>query len=88
MPTRYPEAAGKPYRPSNGTEGEMFMEQFCNRCGHDEAYQNGTGDSCEIVANTLFYALNDPKYPKEWKRDSNGEPTCTQFKPTARTGRG
>ena len=79
MPTRYPEAAGEPYRPSNGMEGMMFMEQFCDRCVSDKAFREGTGDSCEIVCNTLVYDTEDPEYPKEWVRDSNGEPTCTKF---------
>ena len=74
-----PELEGKLYRPSNGTEGEMFMEQFCYKCVHDKAYQDGTGDSCEIICNTMVYSIDDPNYPKEWVFDSKGQPKCTKF---------
>jgi hypothetical protein len=31
----------EPYRPSNGTEGEMFQEQWCEKCEHDLAARKG-----------------------------------------------
>ncbi len=75
MPIKLPECAGKPYRPSNGTEGEIFQEMFCYRCVHDE------GDGCEIVLLSWLYKIDEPKYPKEWVFDKEGCPTCIKFKP-------
>lgn len=74
------------YRPSNGTEGHAFIEHFCGRCVKDEAYRHG-GDSCPIVANTLAYGIDDPRYPREWIEDDDGsDPRCTAFEPTSRAG--
>lgn len=72
MPVHYPEAAGKPYRPSNGTEGMMFEEEFCCRChvGIDE---------CDIVVRAHAFSLRDSDYPSEWVYDADGRPTCTAF---------
>lgn len=61
----------KPYRPSNGTEGEMFMEEFCFHCARDAKFretQDGE-DGCPILADTYVYEKDDPKYPKEWVYD-------------------
>jgi len=71
--------AGKPYRPSNGTEGEMFMEDFCYQCAHDEEFQRTGNNGCEVLANAMIFNINGEKYPKEWIRDNKGYPTCTKF---------
>jgi hypothetical protein len=70
----------RPYRPSNGAEGMDFIDRWCGRCLHDEAYRNGTGNSCPIVANSLVFGVDDPKYPKEWVQDEPwGNARCTAF---------
>jgi hypothetical protein len=64
----------KPYRPSNGTEGEFFMAQFCYRCSkHD------TEGGCPIQFATMSYEITDAEYPKEWIYDADGKETCTAF---------
>lgn len=73
--------AGKPYRPSNGTEGMCFMGEWCDCCARDEKFretQDGA-DSCPIAAATFVYAVDDPKYPKEWVYDAKGHPICTAW---------
>jgi hypothetical protein len=82
--------AGKPYRPSNGTEGEIFMCGWCDRCERDRAYRNDEGDSCPIVAAAFAYSIGEPGYPKEWVYAADGGgPVCTAFveegKPTGPT---
>jgi len=73
-PVRFKDEAGKPYRPSNGTEGEIFMEKWCERCMLD------TEDNpCEILTSTLAFEIDDPEYPKEWRYDFDGRPMCTKF---------
>lgn len=74
MPYRIPGAAGKPYRPSNGSEGMMFAEQFCGRCKKS----NG-GEPCSIFDFAFWNDIGDEGYPQEWVHDANGEPACTAF---------
>ena len=68
----YPEYAGRPYRPSNGTEGMLFEERFCDRCVR-------FASECEIYAYASCYPLDSPLYPKQWVYDEEGKPTCTAF---------
>lgn len=75
MPVHYPQCAGEPYRPSNGTEGEFFHEQFCYRCRHDQDEDN----PCGIHTAALVFSLAASDYPKEWVYDPEGRPTCTAF---------
>lgn len=60
----------RPYRPSNGTEGELFCEEWCYLCIHEV--------ECEILTRTFIHDINDPEYPKEWIQDDDG-PQCTAF---------
>lgn len=75
----------EPYRPSTGTEGADFQEQWCCRCRRDQAFQEtfdspyGPEEGCPIVADTFVYEIDDPKYPKEWIYDADGRPICTAF---------
>ena len=71
MPIEIPKLAGKPYRPSNGTEGEMFMQMHCRYCRH-----NGP---CIIQSLSMAYDLGDEGYPVELVFNVNGRPTCTGF---------
>lgn len=59
------------YRPSNGSEGDWFMGQFCFQCS---AFPD-----CEILGRTMAYNITDPEYPDEWQQDEEGAVTCTSF---------
>lgn len=72
MPVCYPHRAGEPYRPSNGTEGMMFEEIWCNHCTRMSA-------ECEIYSAALLYDLGDKDYPSQWVYDPGGRPMCTAF---------
>ncbi len=65
------------YKPSNGTSGEYFMQDFCYQCVHDHS---PTEKHCEIITLTMCFGVDDPEYPSEWIYDSNDKPTCTKFK--------
>lgn len=65
-------AEGRPYRPSNGTEGEVFQSGWCNNCANDDV---DTGDFCRILSNALM-----GEQPEEWVYQ-NRQPTCTAFMP-------
>jgi hypothetical protein len=72
---KFPEQAGQSYQPSNGTEGEYFMEDFCYQCLHDQDPDKG----CVLIMLSIFRKPGDPDYPKEWIYNQDGEPTCTKF---------
>ena len=61
--------AGQPYRPSNGSEGMIFEEAFCNDCTKVEG--------CTIYGNALCFDTDHPAYPKEWIIGDDGQPKCT-----------
>jgi hypothetical protein len=70
----------KPYEPSNGTEGEMFMEKHCYHC-KNELFIHTSNEShhkCDILTRALAWAKNEPEYPTEWVYKEN-QPTCTTF---------
>ena len=75
---RAKEIVWEPYRPSNGTEGEIFRDRWCDRCEKDVH-----GD-CQIYVRTLVYDTADAKYPVEWRRPADddswpGRAECTAF---------
>lgn len=71
------EDAGTPYRPSNGSEGDGFMAEWCANCTKDHGALDGEG--CPIIARTMAYSVSDPDYPKDWTHDESGNPVCTSF---------
>jgi hypothetical protein len=66
------------YRPSNGTEVDIFMSSWCARCREDDRGPEMDGDGCEIVVLTMAYDIGHPDYPKAWVTDERG-PRCTAF---------
>jgi len=62
---------GKPYRPSNESEGEMFYGSYCDSC------KRAVG--CPIVCMAMAVDIDDEGYPKEWVYGDDGQPTCTAF---------
>ena len=65
---------GKKWRPSNGTEGELFQEAYCSHC---DRWDEESG--CPIAAATFFLDMDHPDYPKEWQIGADGQPTCKGF---------
>jgi hypothetical protein len=68
-----------PYRPSNGTEGDLFHSWFCFRCQHESE-----ASPCDILSRSLAFALDRPEYPTEWIEDDvpypqYSNPRCTAF---------
>lgn len=78
---RLKDRAGQKWRPSNGTEGEIFIESWCAKCKRDAAYQADPdhANSCPIVAHSLCFDISDPEYPTEWQYGADGQPKCTAF---------
>lgn len=79
-------SSGKKYRPSNGTEGEIFFEGWCRQCQNDKAMREGCdldecddNERCDIIAKTFAYDTEDAEYPIEWQYGKDGQPCCTAF---------
>lgn len=72
------------YRPSNGTEGDCFIGEFCCHCARSEHLQPGATErdpaGCPILDLTFQHDIEDPDYPKEWIIDESGA-RCTAFVP-------
>lgn len=66
----------KKYRPSNGTEGDIFMCKFCYQC----IYDNNDDVLCDLIMASMEFDVNEKGYPEEWTYDEQGKPTCTKFK--------
>ena len=64
-----------PYRPSNGTEGYVFMGQWCAYC----AMNRVDDDACDIQLRALAHNTDEGEYPAEWV-SRNGKPVCTAFR--------
>lgn len=75
----------RPYRPSNGTEGEIFMGAWCANCAHDS---DDTEFGCMVQLRALAYSITDPEYPCEWQYNANGNPQCTAFTRAGSDGEG
>ena len=67
--------APRPYRPSNGTEGDLFQAAWCAKCRKDNPAK---GQICRILALSQAFRIEEPLYPKEWVIDAQG-PRCTAF---------
>lgn len=64
------------YRPSNGTEGEIFMAHFCDQCVR---MRDDGRLPCAILGLVLGLPQGHPDYPAEWVVDENGNASCTAF---------
>ena len=69
-------AGSKLYRPSNGSEGEMFRDRWCDHCTKDD-YDNEV--YCPILSSSMCFETSDKNYPRELKHDEKGQPCCTAF---------
>jgi len=67
-------ATVKKFRPSNGTQGAAFLEDWCATCERD------ISSDCQILADSLMYDVDDEKYPVEWCYQGNA-PVCTAYVP-------
>jgi hypothetical protein len=66
------------YKPSNGTEGEWFIDKYCMNCFHCDPDPRGK-KQCMLLCASMCYDVNEPEYPKEWIYDDENKPTCTKW---------
>ena len=74
MPYEIAAMAGKPYMPSNGDEGRMFMERFCSLCIREDV-------EAEVYCPISTGAMVSNEAPVEWRHDFRGRPECSAYKP-------
>lgn len=67
----------KLYQPCNGSEGDWFRAQFCDRCQREKPE---TEDYCDILNRSFAYDVEAPEYPNQW-RFVDDKPVCTAFWP-------
>ena len=60
------------YRPSNGTEGMIFQEKWCDQC------RRGQGDGCRILSDSMVFDVDEKGYPPQM-RYVDDVPTCAAF---------
>lgn len=65
--------SGELYLPSNGTEGDIFVANWCVLCSNLNLNDDAFGCNCPIYLNSMIG--NVP----EWIIDANGQPKCTAF---------
>jgi hypothetical protein len=77
---------GTKYRPSNGSEGELFVSSWCGTCARDHGMLKGLpleecddNQVCDIIARTYAYDINDPRYPDDWQYGADGQPRCHAY---------
>ncbi|MBL4598563.1 MAG: hypothetical protein JKX93_06290 [Rhizobiaceae bacterium] len=70
----------KPYRPSNGTEGDSFIASWCSQCTRFNVSEPNEG--CEIELRALNHSIGEQEYPVEWCY-FDGIPVCTAYRHTA-----
>lgn len=66
------------YRPSNGSEGEWFHEQFCYQCSKFPRSQDAK-TQCSIFIMANLSSIDEESFPSDW-RYVDGSPVCTSFK--------
>ena len=71
----------KKYQPSNGMEGDIFINEFCKNCKNELFIHTG-GEKhikCKILTDSLSLDINDEKYPLELIKDENGIGKCSKY---------
>ena len=69
------EESSNMYTPSNGTEGMMFLEMYCDQCPNDDGEDklcpilahyaiNGTHNDVRVDNNGAFLCLSSPMFKK------------------------
>ncbi len=72
----------KLYQPSNGSEGCWFISDWCEKCSRDiwDPQTEKLTEQCDILDRTFFFALDEEKYPTEWRYcPLTNQPICMKF---------
>ena len=79
------ESAGEQYRPSNGTEGECFIDAWCSQCERDKVMNGDATDEDADKDQSLYCQILGASMrdggAKEWVYGEDGQPKCIEFVP-------
>ena len=69
------------YRPSNGSEGVSFCEDFCDQCKFCGWTLDGEPKepNCDILIRSLTFGIDEPEYPEELTYTDGKGPNCSKF---------
>lgn len=71
----------KPYRPSNGGEGDWFYGRYCTRCWNENYTEETPDRGCKLIAASMAFEIGSPDYPKSWVMEDDGtNPRCLRFR--------
>ena len=69
------------YMPSNGSEGDFFIEKWCMNCACDNQYQSDViivqhgSVQCSIIDDSML-----GNHVDQWRYGDDDKPMCTGFK--------
>jgi hypothetical protein len=66
---------------SNGTSGEMWMENWCYRCANDSPEMVGRGEGCPLILVAIMGGT-----PAEWTETGSQDYVCSGFRPRPEPG--
>ena len=69
-----PWTPGHLYTPSNGSEGDYFMAEWCERCAKDGYTEEHPEKGCPIIVESMR-DMNPP----QWRINDDGWPMCSEF---------
>jgi hypothetical protein len=72
------QCAGQTFMPSNGTEGMIFVDAFCERCVHEKF--SHTHNECDKKCDIFTRSMIEDEVP-EWVYSEEGWPICTAWVP-------
>lgn len=74
--------AGRQWTPSNGTEGQLFIEAWCCECQRDRVLSEGLDTRQVDPAETCqIFEASFRGEAVEWQIGADGQPRCTAFVP-------
>ncbi len=76
-------SAGRQWQPSNGTEGQAFIEAWCCECQRDRPLREGR-DFLQVDPETETCQILNASFSGEaveWQIGADGQPRCTAFVP-------
>lgn len=73
---------GEQWIPSNGTEGELFFDQWCRKCARDKSMRDGEDyDECDDSEVCPIIAAAFRGEAVEWRELDIGEVKCMKYVP-------
>lgn len=77
---------GERYMPSNGTDGQCFIEEWCCNCQRDRSLRDGVElDECDDDEKCEIVAASFRDEAVEWRELEDGRCICVAFVPAGQS---